>query len=341
MEAVVMEAIEVEAHRGGRGRRGNRPRGNRCRGRHGCGGHGYRGPRWWKPRSMEASTDRAFGRPGFGGRSFGRRSVGRGRCGSFCHGSLRHGSFGRGSLPRRWKRCRLERGSRSPARRRLPRSRRSIDRSCARATRNARRAARQRRLAGSSEMRMSRAAMVRLSGSRVPIPRWDLRPVGLPRTSASRAACSRRRWTSSAPGTSGCARCWPSARSTRSSLASLPNLTYISGFSGSAGLLIVTADRLYLLIDFRYSAAVARAAAGGALAPALDAVQIDGSYDRSLARWLAERSFRRVGFEASHLSVARHETWRREVAAQPSAPAIEWVPVEGAVEDGRLREGRL
>lgn len=139
-------------------------------------------------------------------------------------------------------------------------------------------------------------------------------------------------------------------------LASLPNLTYISGFSGSAGLLIVTADRLYLLIDFRYSAAVARAAAGGALAPALDAVQIDGSYDRSLARWLAERRFRRVGFEASHLSVARYETWRREVAAQHAAssiegasliegassikgaPAIDWVPVEGAVEDGRLRK---
>lgn len=133
-------------------------------------------------------------------------------------------------------------------------------------------------------------------------------------------------------------------------LASLPNLTYISGFSGSAGLLIVTADRLYLLIDFRYSAAVARAAAGGALAPTLEAVQIDGSYDRSLARWLAERPFRRVGFEASHLSVARYETWRREVAAQyasssmqgvssvKGAPAIDWVPVEGAVEDGRLRK---
>ena len=127
-------------------------------------------------------------------------------------------------------------------------------------------------------------------------------------------------------------------------LASLPNLTYISGFSGSAGLLIVTADRLYLLIDFRYSAAVARAAAGGTLAPGLEAVQIDGSYDRSLAKWLAERPFRRVGFEASHLSVARYESWRREVAAQHAAssakgtPAIEWVPVEGIVEDGRLRK---
>jgi Xaa-Pro aminopeptidase len=133
-------------------------------------------------------------------------------------------------------------------------------------------------------------------------------------------------------------------------LASLPNLTYISGFSGSAGLLIVTADRLYLLIDFRYSLAVARAAAVGALAPALDAVQIDGSYDRSLAKWLAERPFRRVGFEASQLSVARYESWRREVAAQHAASstkgassskgaaAIEWVPVDGAVEDGRLRK---
>ena len=52
-------------------------------------------------------------------------------------------------------------------------------------------------------------------------------------------------------------------------LASLPNLTYISGFSGSAGLLIVTADRLYLLIDFRYSAAVARLVRDGTAPPAL------------------------------------------------------------------------
>jgi Xaa-Pro aminopeptidase len=120
-------------------------------------------------------------------------------------------------------------------------------------------------------------------------------------------------------------------------VASLPNLTYLSGFSGSAGLLVVTEARLYLLIDFRYSAAVARGAEIGALAPALEAVHVDGSYDRRLAHWLAEQQVRRVGFESAHVSVSRHDAWRREIE-RLSAPAIDWVPVEGAVEDGRLRK---
>jgi Xaa-Pro aminopeptidase len=139
-------------------------------------------------------------------------------------------------------------------------------------------------------------------------------------------------------------------------IVSLPNLTYISGFSGSAGLLVVTRGRLYLLIDFRYSAAVARAAAAGALAPALDPVRVEGSYDRQLAIWLAtasaQRGVRRVGFESAHVSVSRFDTWRHEIGLQlgevddreaadagsAGSGPIEWVPVAGAVEEGRLRK---
>lgn len=166
-------------------------------------------------------------------------------------------------------------------------------------------------------------------------------------------------------------------------ISALPNLTYISGFAGSAGLLVVTPDRLYLLVDFRYSAAVARAAELGTLAPALDPIRVDGGYDRQLVTWLQAQHYRRVGFEAAHVSVTRFEGWRRASAAAapaeghvdsdrdgaanrsngpngvigangaidatgahgandahgaPANGAIEWVPVDGAVEDGRLRK---
>src|SRR5690349_23568017 len=81
----------------------------------------------------------------------------------------------------------------------------------------------------------------------------------------------------------------------------LPNVTYLSGFSGSAGIAVLTADRLYLLIDFRYSAAVNQAGRAGALAPGLVPIQVDGSYDRQLVAFLAEHRWTRIGFEASHL----------------------------------------
>src|SRR5581483_9000003 len=97
----------------------------------------------------------------------------------------------------------------------------------------------------------------------------------------------------------------------------LPNITYLSGFTGSAGLVILTADRLYLLVDFRYSAAVNQAARVGALAPSLTAVRVDGSYDRQLLACLAEHGWTRVGFEATQFSVARFDWIRRTLASTP------------------------
>jgi Xaa-Pro aminopeptidase len=118
----------------------------------------------------------------------------------------------------------------------------------------------------------------------------------------------------------------------------LPNITYLSGFSGSAGLVVLTLDRLYLLVDFRYSAAVNRAARAGALAPELAAIQVNGSYDRRLVAFLAEHRWTRIGFEARHLSVARHDWLRRSLNAAQGATAAEWVAVDDAVEQARLRK---
>jgi len=126
-------------------------------------------------------------------------------------------------------------------------------------------------------------------------------------------------------------------------VAHLPNITYLSGFSGSAGLVVLTADRLYLLIDFRYSAAVHQAVRLGAVAPGLDVIQVEGSYDRQLVAFLADRGFARIGFEAPHLSVARYDWLRRALTgihgeAKAAAPAVEWVPIDDAVELARLRK---
>jgi Xaa-Pro aminopeptidase len=131
----------------------------------------------------------------------------------------------------------------------------------------------------------------------------------------------------------------------------LPNVTYLSGFSGSAGIAVLTADRLYLLIDFRYSAAVNQAGRAGALAPGLVPIQVDGSYDRQLIAFLAEHRWKRIGFEAPHLSVGRFDWLRRSLAAvaagpgaaapgtaAPGAAGAEWVAVDDAVEQARLRK---
>src|SRR5689334_15882082 len=117
----------------------------------------------------------------------------------------------------------------------------------------------------------------------------------------------------------------------------LPNIASLSGFSGSAGVVVMTAGRLYLLIDFRYSAALHQAVRIGAVAPGLDVIQVEGSYDRQLVAFLADRGFARIGFEAPHLSVARYDWLRRALTgihgeAKAAAPAVEWVPIDDAVE---------
>ena len=50
-------------------------------------------------------------------------------------------------------------------------------------------------------------------------------------------------------------------------VTNLSNIRYLTGFGGSAGLLVVTPARLYLLVDFRYSAAVESLVATGAAPP--------------------------------------------------------------------------
>src|SRR4051812_12980781 len=66
-------------------------------------------------------------------------------------------------------------------------------------------------------------------------------------------------------------------------VTSLPNVTYLTNFSGSAGIAIVTADRVLFLTDFRYATAVEGMQAAAHACPGLQPVIVGGSYDAALA----------------------------------------------------------
>jgi len=114
-------------------------------------------------------------------------------------------------------------------------------------------------------------------------------------------------------------------------VTSLPNILYLTNFTGSAAIAVLTADRLEVLTDSRYVTSIR---ALQRTTPGLELVTIDGSYDATLAIRLASPSLRRVGFEAAHLTVARHDWLTASLAGHTGQVSL--VPTDGIVEQGRL-----
>lgn len=117
-------------------------------------------------------------------------------------------------------------------------------------------------------------------------------------------------------------------------VTNLSNIRYLTGFSGTAGLLAVTPARLYLLVDFRYSAAVESLVDSGIAPPTLEVVQLGGSggYDRRLADLVAEQGWRRLAFEAGQVAVSRWRRWQHDM------PAAALIETDGIVETVRTRK---
>jgi Xaa-Pro aminopeptidase len=107
------------------------------------------------------------------------------------------------------------------------------------------------------------------------------------------------------------------------------NIRYLTGFSGSAGLLVISGDASTLIVDGRYQLSVRQGVATGAIAGVRPAL-VDRRYDLTLGEVLIREGASRVGFEASHVTVAQLSKW------QSAAPATSWVPLEQTVE--RLRQ---
>ena len=127
-------------------------------------------------------------------------------------------------------------------------------------------------------------------------------------------------------------------------VTALPNVLYLTNFTGSSGIVVVDRERLRFITDFRYVSALAASRGAAHECPGLEVVVVDGSYDATLASTIAPLAGRRVGFEAAHLSVARHQwltaTIGSAAAANRSggAAAAELVPTEAIVERLRVRK---
>jgi Xaa-Pro aminopeptidase len=124
------------------------------------------------------------------------------------------------------------------------------------------------------------------------------------------------------------------------------NIRYLSNFVGSAGTLVLTGREAHLLVDFRYETAVAALQASPSACPALRTWPVPGSYDEALLDCLEGIGARTVGFEASHITVSRHE-WltarssarNLDVAFRPTLRSVESLRVvKDLVELESLRE---
>lgn len=126
----------------------------------------------------------------------------------------------------------------------------------------------------------------------------------------------------------------------------LPNLFFLTNVSASAGVALLTPRILYLVIDFRYSAAVARLQEEGYGPSGIDVREASGSLDDEVAKLVRELGVARVGIEGAHLPVDQFRWW--EAAVAPVIPEPVGRPIEAvrlrkdAFEIGVFREaGRL
>jgi Xaa-Pro aminopeptidase len=121
----------------------------------------------------------------------------------------------------------------------------------------------------------------------------------------------------------------------------LPNVLYLTNFEGSSGAVALTADRLLFITDSRYVTSLEDTRGTASECPGLELVRVDGSYDATIATVISSLgggSSSRVGFEAAHLSVARHRWLERTLGSAAGRPEL--VACEGIVERARAVKDR-
>ena len=120
-------------------------------------------------------------------------------------------------------------------------------------------------------------------------------------------------------------------------VTSLHNVLYLTNFSGSAAIGVVTPDVVYFITDFRYVTAIEAARGTAWECPGLELVRVDAAYDQTLVSVIRSMAGARVGFEAPHMTVARH-SWIESRLGQDDQARASLLPVEGIVERARVRK---
>jgi Xaa-Pro aminopeptidase len=114
-------------------------------------------------------------------------------------------------------------------------------------------------------------------------------------------------------------------------LTGLPNILYLTNFSGSSAIVVLERTRVRFITDSRYVTSLNDTFGTPSACPDLTLDVVAGSYDAALARLLGDLDAARVGFEATHLTVARFDWLRTTVGPRP-----ELVGTQGLVERARV-----
>ncbi len=107
----------------------------------------------------------------------------------------------------------------------------------------------------------------------------------------------------------------------------LPNLFYLTNFLATAGIAVLTPDRLYLIVDFRYSTAVKELAASPYGGPDTEIMSVERSHDETLVDLIRKIHTPRLGVEGSNLSVTRYNQLTTRLGT-----AATLAPTDGIVE---------
>ena len=121
-------------------------------------------------------------------------------------------------------------------------------------------------------------------------------------------------------------------------ITSLPNILYLTNFTGSSAIVVLTRTQLLFITDSRYVTAVSDMGGTSYECPGLKIEQVASSYDETLVSLLSAMAAGppiRIGFEAAHLSVARHTWLLNRLRGRPAPDLIE---TEGVVERARIRK---
>jgi len=117
-------------------------------------------------------------------------------------------------------------------------------------------------------------------------------------------------------------------------VTSLPNVLYLTNFTGSAGIVVLTAGTLHFLTDSRYVTAVRDSQSTPSSCPGLELIEVKAAYDGALKDLIHAIPSARIGFEAAHLTVSRHQ-WLSTSLGREDTPK-ELIATEHIVERARV-----
>lgn len=97
----------------------------------------------------------------------------------------------------------------------------------------------------------------------------------------------------------------------------IENVFYLSGFTGDTGALLISGDEAYFFADSRFTLQASQEATGFIVVP------VERSFFASIAQFLTQRNWPKVGVEAHHLSVGNFQKLQKALNSKVSLEPLD------------------